>query len=346
MALRRRDKLALAFSPVFLRVALGLTFLWAGAGKLFDEKRLDSNEAAILTSMGVTLPGATTAPAATPAPTPPAVPLTTPPTPKPGAAPATDAPAPAMSPPAVPIPEQPRGNQPRNRQSSPTKRDNPARQITSAEPSAKLLANSPPVPGDQLDLADMAAARKTQATNPKPAGPKATPSATKPSATAPASGPAVRKLYDLALLLKKSSTPPASGGMALWPGWASGGSWPVTFAWAAALGEFVCGAALLVGLFTRISALGIVSIMLGAMWLTELGPAIQTGKTFLYLVPSREAGELFSVAVWQRWFWQLSLICSGIALAMLGPGPLSLDHGVFGSGEGGPPPKPAPKPEA
>ncbi|MBX9735986.1 MAG: DoxX family protein, partial [Phycisphaerales bacterium] len=145
--------------------------------------------------------------------------------------------------------------------------------------------------------------------------------------------------------LKKSSTPPASGGMALGPSGASSGSWPVNFAWAAALGEFVCGAALLVGLFTRVSAVGILSIMLGAMWLTELGPAIQAGKTFLYLVPSREAGEFFSVPVWQRWFWQVSLICSGIALAMLGPGPLSLDHGVFGSGDAGPAPKPAPKPE-
>jgi len=33
--MRSIDRFALSFSPVLLRLALGLTFLWAGAGKLF-----------------------------------------------------------------------------------------------------------------------------------------------------------------------------------------------------------------------------------------------------------------------------------------------------------------------
>ena len=349
MALRRRDKLALAFSPVFLRLAVGLTFLWAGAGKLFDERRLNPADVATLTSMGVTIPGQATPPAPVPTATPtPAA--TTPTSPAPTSnPPKTTTPGPSMSPPAVPIPEQPRGTQPKNRQSSPNKRESSPRQTTLApkplatasqiamvEPAAPLLAPGLSLDDDTLLAAATTAARRAQApAKPTTSAPSATPPASAPPPTPLAQGPPVRKLYDLALLLKKSSVPPNPNTMAIWPSWAAAGSWPVTFAWAAALGEFVCGAAILVGLFTRLSALSVVAIMLGAMWLTELGPAIQAGKTFLYLIPTREAGELFSIPVWQRWFWQLAMMCSAAALAMLGPGPLSLDHIVFGSGEGG-----------
>ncbi|MBL0870116.1 MAG: DoxX family membrane protein [Phycisphaerales bacterium] len=354
MSLRRRDKLALAFSPVFLRLALGVTFLWAGAGKFLSEKRYTPEECATLASMGVSIPRTASAPQG----------VTNPGTnqPQPTSAPGTN---PALAP-TVPIPDPPRSNQPKNRQSKPDKGEAPIRDVASASVSdseapieRSLIAYQP----DQQTIGLPAAAAITgarQPNKPKPTGTQpstpTTPSpttgggsgstATPPPAPTTSSasndypnGAVMRRLYDLALTMKRAATPGSVKGSSgtFWPSWLSGGSWPVVLAWAAGLTELVAGAFVLLGIFTRFSAFALVCVMLTAMWLTELGPAIQAGKTFFYLVPSREEGEFFSVVVWQRWMWQFALICSAAALVLLGPGPLSIDHGVFtpGEGEGG-----------
>lgn len=361
MSLRRRDKLALAFSPVFLRLALGVTFLWAGAGKFLSEKRYTPDECAALASMGVSIPrGAPSSPQAVPAPGGAQ--------PKPtgtGSGTGTGA-NPALAP-TVPIPDPPRSTQPKNRQSKPGKGEAPVRDVASLDPISgegaverTLIAYQPEQQSANLPAA-AATTGARQPSKPKPAG--AQPSSTTPTTpattgggsgsttaqpTAPTTssastdylnGAVMRRLYDLALTMKRAATPGSVKGSqgTFWPAWLSGGSWPVVLAWAAGLTELVAGAFVLLGIFTRFSAFALVCVMLTAMWLTELGPAIQAGKTFFYLVPSRDEGELFSVVVWQRWMWQFALICSAAALVLLGPGPLSVDHGVFtpGDGEGG-----------
>ncbi len=348
MSLRRRDKLALAFSPVFLRLALGVTFLWAGAGKFLSEKRYTPDECATLASMGVSIPrGVPIAPQG----------VTNPGAsqPQPAGVPATN---PALAP-TIPIPDPPRSTQPKNRQSKPGKGEAPIRDVASASAldsdettQRTLIAYQPEQAAPNLPAAAAAtttARQPSQPNKPKPAGTQPsstqTPSTQPPSTTTSSApndypnGAVMRRLYDLALTMKRAGTPGSVKGSvgSYWPSWLSGGSWPVVLAWAAGLTELVAGAFVLLGIFTRFSAFALVCVMLCAMWLTELGPAIQAGKTFFYLVPSREEGELFSVVVWQRWMWQFALICSAAALVLLGPGPLSIDHGVFtpGDGEGG-----------
>jgi uncharacterized membrane protein YphA (DoxX/SURF4 family) len=62
-----RDRVALGFSPLFIRLALAVTFLYAGAGKIFyKDLEVQGEQAAILANMGVDIP-ATGAPAAPPA---------------------------------------------------------------------------------------------------------------------------------------------------------------------------------------------------------------------------------------------------------------------------------------
>ena len=51
-----RDRMALGVSPLFIRVALAATFLWAGAGKLFfKDMEVQGEQAAILANMGVSI---------------------------------------------------------------------------------------------------------------------------------------------------------------------------------------------------------------------------------------------------------------------------------------------------
>lgn len=154
----------------------------------------------------------------------------------------------------------------------------------------------------------------------------------------------IPRVYSLALLIHKSAYPPAKSAtadtstsatamMKLWPQRLAHGMWPVRLAWAVAITEVVAGFFVLVGLLTRASALCLASTMLGALWLTEIGPAIQSGKTVLGILPDRPP---FDIDVWKTLLWQLSLFMSAIALACLGSGALGFDRKLF------PPPPPAP----
>lgn len=82
--MRSIDRFALSFTPILIRVALGVTFLWAGSGKLFTSVELSPEQEATLKAT-VVVPAAVTpetVPSATPAevlpetetPTPPASP--------------------------------------------------------------------------------------------------------------------------------------------------------------------------------------------------------------------------------------------------------------------------------
>jgi uncharacterized membrane protein YphA (DoxX/SURF4 family) len=55
--MRFRDRLALAVSPVLLRLLLGVTFLWVGLGALVAEERITPEQSAVLANMGVSMSG-------------------------------------------------------------------------------------------------------------------------------------------------------------------------------------------------------------------------------------------------------------------------------------------------
>lgn len=139
----------------------------------------------------------------------------------------------------------------------------------------------------------------------------------------------VRLLHGLTLSLIDNANPgfSAEGAakMPLWPKALALGNWPVYMAWAAALTEAVGGAALLAGFFTRFFALSISIVMCTAMWLTQIGPAIQSGKTQLGFLPAYPIVD----ERWATLFLQFALCMSAWALLFLGPGRASLDKLLF-----------------
>lgn len=275
-------------APVLLRVALGVTFAWAGLGKLVGTTTVSPQDAAMLSVMGVNV-GGKDQPAPDPVPTvtqPERLPVKSPP--KPEAKP--QEPKPDRT--KVPTPIQaPRG----------------------------------PAPREPLGQLDSVAGRVVLAgfqTQPQAADNQ------------------VRSVYRLAIVVRKAAYPAerADGrnAMRLWPRTIGSGSWPVYLAWAVALSEFIGGMMLLLGLLTRLAAASMVGVMLGAVWLTQVGPAVQSGSALLGFLPNHAA---FDVAAWQPLLWQLSLLLSAGALMLLGSGGAAIDNLLFGGG-------PAPKPKA
>jgi hypothetical protein len=87
-----------SIAPIFLRIAIGVTFVWAGLGKLEGEMRVSGEPAAILANMGLHIARKNAQPAAavesTPAEAPAASPSTSP---APSSTPPTPSDTPAAS---------------------------------------------------------------------------------------------------------------------------------------------------------------------------------------------------------------------------------------------------------
>lgn len=258
-----RDRCAVSVAPIFLRLALGVTFIWAGSAKVFDEKPVTGADAAILANLGVlsappkAAPPAATEPAPTPGPTESAPPATPTPT---------------------PTPKQPAGG-----------------------PPALLQLATPAAPAPGYTAEDFPTEVQ------------------------------VRAVHLLTLHLVHSANPP-DGKMALWPDRLAQGRWPVYAAWAVALTELIGGCWLILGLFTRFAALGIACVMLGAMWLTQFGPAIQTGQTYLGFIPRHPIFGLNAggMPLYGTLMWQMVLLAGALALLFAGSGALAIDRALFG----------------
>ena len=141
-----------------------------------------------------------------------------------------------------------------------------------------------------------------------------------------AKGAELASLYNIAIIIHKASFPEA--GMRLWPPKVDTRPWPVVCAWAVAFIQALGGASLLVGLFTRFFAFFISWVMLGALWLTQIGPAIQSGNTLLGFLPAHAS---FDEAAWMPLGWIVCLLAMAIALTCAGSGGMSLDRLVGGS---------------
>jgi uncharacterized membrane protein YphA (DoxX/SURF4 family) len=284
------DRLAAVMSPVFLRLALAVTFFWAGSTKIFFDMPVQGDRAAALAGMGLTLPAV-----------------------KPAAAPATPAT------PSAPAPTQPLAPPDAQPGKAPGKGAPKAGLDAAPTGSTVARAGSPALPA----LAQVVPAAQTQPSN---------------NGGEAGAGPVqVRRLYGLALLLQGAASTTNKDGkavMPLWPAKLAQGGWPLYFAWAAALTELLGAVFVLVGLFTRFWAFALGCTMLTAMWLTEIGPAVQSGAAVLGFLPGY---AVTSVDQWRTPLWQFGLLMMSLALVFGGAGGASLDRNFLGSSGGGGP---------
>ncbi|HEX2837888.1 MAG TPA: DoxX family protein [Phycisphaerales bacterium] len=298
-----------SIAPIFLRIAIGVTFVWAGLGKLEGEMRVSGEPAAILANMGLHIARKNAQPAA------PAERL-------PGETPAL-APVPPTSTPPVPGELPAAGPVPGGGGSDASQA--PPRDVPVPQP---VLADGQSVGSD---AANQQAAPASITTAPAAKAARGYVAQEFPKDFE------VKRVYGLALMLHRASHPApradASMPGKLWPDRFGRGTWPLFFAWSAAVLEVVGGVFVLAGLLTRASAAGLAGVMLGAMWLTEVGPAVQAGTTVLGFIPDR---DWLAVDQWKTVFWQFSLMMGALALAFLGSGALGLDRKLF------PPIPPAP----
>jgi uncharacterized membrane protein YphA (DoxX/SURF4 family) len=287
-----KDSLANSAAPVFIRMALGVTFLWAGLGKCFESDRLAPQDAAILANVGVI----TTEQAVRPA-----VP----------AAQDTHSTSGGLTLALALVQVQPNTQPPGVGKAAPQELLTPGGLAPPSQAPPPTLQVSP-------------ARQYTAADFPE--------------------GATVLRLHMVTLKLVKAANPPA-GAPALWPKFLDRSPWPVALAYAAALTEVLCGFLALTGLLGRFAGFLLAMVMGCAIWLDQIGPAIQSGQTSLGFLPNH-AG--FDVAAWRPLLWQFTLLMSALSLMCTGSGGLSLDRmlGTGGGGGGGKPPsKPKPKDE-
>jgi uncharacterized membrane protein YphA (DoxX/SURF4 family) len=140
------------------------------------------------------------------------------------------------------------------------------------------------------------------------------------------------RLYSVAVMVYEGANPGYEEGTStpkrvIVPGWAANGKRPVVLAWAAGLTELVGGVLVLVGLLTRLSAVGLVGVMGTAAWLTVFGPAMQDVGATLGFLPTY---DMFSYD-WMNPLWLLALAGASASLVFTGAGSVSVHAFLFGS---------------
>lgn len=292
--MRSRDAAGLALAPLILRLMLATIFINAGLGKIMTTQELPPEQAARLANLGG-LKVVRSAPGAT----------------RPADATAPGAPTTPLPDPTVPTPVEPTTPE----RTTPEPATGPGGGATSGGMPALVT------------LAQATGSSTGGTTGSTTGGTSGTPTYTASDFPEPVK---VKSGLTIALMLEDAAHPaPRADGttpMPLWPDRLSKRPWPVAFAWAATLTELIGGALLVIGLFTRLSALGISFTMLVAMWLTQIGPAIQVGGATLGFLPAYKAFD----PAWMPLMFQFSLFAAASAVLFLGAGPASLDAAIFG----------------
>jgi len=283
-------------TPLFLRVALAVVFLWSGIGKL-QPMEYTPAQAATLANMGVaafaqaaaTSGGSGTNGAAD------------------GADNATAKPDQARISPNGLLPlvqtDQEQSEQPAENEPPKTKGAEPAA-TSSEEPPPTNKAATPPSDDSRAGLAAPA------------------PTFTVADYAGPVTG---RALFAIALSIDASAHP-ADGAKAIWPASLAKGSQPAWIARAIMITEIAGGVMALVGALVRLAGLALAGVMVGAAWLTSIGPYAIGGKAgFIHILP-----PVSEFSAWQTWTLQLTVFCAAIGLLFAGAGALSVDRLVFG----------------
>ncbi len=290
-----KNRMALGVSPLFLRVALAVTFIWAGMGKLRGTMEVDGETAAVLANMGVIKP-------------------TTPAT-------GTDAGKNGGA-----------GGASGGNGTTPEKPLPPPTEGTTPPPQDGSVDGGTGGAGEaHLVLASL---QDTSAGAPAGASPGVQPPATTGQYTA-ADFPdkvTVKPLYTIASMLHAyahpKATPENPNPKPLWPPALASGRMPVILAWLVTIAELGGGVLVAIGLCTRLAAFSLAFVMAGAMWLTQIGPAVVSGKTILGFLPeyARYSPD------WQHLLFQFILFAMAMALFFSGPGYMAADHALFGAG--------------
>ncbi len=324
-----RESLAVSVAPIPLRIGLAVVFITTGAAKLLVTQNYEPEQAAALANMGVDVRRASSSST-----------IDEEETPEPGDAEAIDAdPAPT----AGILPEWFRP---------------PVAAATTPRPQPPLPDVPAPDAEPQPDPAPDTAPDPAPPSAPTP-GPASTPAptrvpdadvdidaeATEPAGTHTAAdfpdGARLRKLYGVALMLASNGPDevtlddPATAEregpkFALVPRFAAEGSWPVYLAWTLGVTELAGGILVLIGLLTRIGALGLFGAMTGAIWLTELGPALANDTAIFRFIPPPHGGPWHDPSSYMHFFFQVVLWCSSLALLLAGAGTISFDRLFFG----------------
>jgi uncharacterized membrane protein YphA (DoxX/SURF4 family) len=292
--MRLRDQVALTLPTLFLRIILGLTFLWTGTGKLVGTYPVTGDDAARLANIGVmpTPPESASEPAPSPEPTPE-------PAPEP-----TDQDSLEPTPP----PTDPDLNDQANEiiEMIEEQLDPPAQEPNKADESTdsehKVRLQTVQYTGTTYAASDF----------PEPME--------------------VKQVYAIALMISKAADPGLTQDSTpinpTLPSAFASKPWPKALAWIAAITEIVAGSFLILGFLTRINALGTLSIMLVAMWMTQFGPAaIQSNDAILGFIPFNE--PIWSPASYSTLFWQLALAAMSISVFFLGSGAIGIDRVIF-----------------
>jgi len=142
----------------------------------------------------------------------------------------------------------------------------------------------------------------------------------------------VQRVHGITLLLSRAADPgldaqsrPIPRTM---PEWVGADRWPVYLAWAAAVTELLAAFMLLFGVLTRLGAIFIIGIMLQAMWLTQIGPAV-VGRVDSLIGFLPKAADPWSPAAYQTLFFQLCCLAMAKAVFLLGSGPIGFDRALF-----------------
>lgn len=141
----------------------------------------------------------------------------------------------------------------------------------------------------------------------------------------------------IALLVYAMATPNDEG-KTLLPRSMGKGKWPVRIGFAVALTELICGVLILIGLITRVAALMVAGVMVGAIWMTTIGPVMIFGNPgwpgFFPILPALDYSTVETAQqtfrAWQTAMFQLAMLTASLSLVCLGAGPLSLDRFLFG----------------
>ena len=312
-----RSSLALNVAPLALRVALGATFIWAGVSKIAHTTTIDNpQDLAVLAEWGVIDAVSVVVPDPDPV-----VPDPIDDAPQDGPDPTIPSDDDVQIP--DPVVEEDPGLDPEPAAEEPPADTDPAADpVTDPETDPSTDDTTPPAEGD-----DEATEEEAQ--------PDEDPGLVPVSYVQQAQSEEVKRVLGLALKLHHAANPGVNDAgqplMPLWPSGLDNGSLPVVIAWVAAILELVCGAALLTGFFTRMASLPLIGTMLTAMWLTQIGPAIQMDTAVLGFLPQGvfdmgPGGPVYAVLL-----WQFALAAMGFAMLLIGPGCFSIDRLIFGA---------------
>ncbi len=145
----------------------------------------------------------------------------------------------------------------------------------------------------------------------------------------------VKQVYGISLMISRASDPGLTADSTpitpIMPAMFASKPWPKIMAWAVAITEIAAGAFLLLGFLTRLSAMSLAIVMLVAMWMTQFGPAMmRSTDAILGFIP--RADNLWASPQYQTMLWQLALVAMCAALFFLGAGAVSVDRLLFKPG--------------